>query len=71
MNLKKIEELQKQNAATELSGWMKILLELKPEEIKNVEQVKQALFILSSTTKALRRHGHFLGLDSKEENSKE
>lgn len=69
MNLREIEIIQKQNAANELEGWLAILrtevcLGSAPT---TVEKVKQALFALSQTTKALRRHGHFLGLD-KEDN---
>lgn len=80
MNLKQIEDIQKKNAERELSGWLSIvekeLIENAKKEwsecdcmaanIDSVEKVKAALFILSQTTKALRRHGHFLGLDKEE-----
>ena len=64
MDFTKIEEIQKKNAEDELNGWLNFFIhELKPGTINNVQRVKQALAVLSQTTKALRRHGHFLGLD--------
>lgn len=76
MNLKQIEEIQKENAERELSGWLAIINKeviakannaydenSLARDISNVERVKSTLFILSQTSKALRRHGHFLGLD--------
>lgn len=65
MDIKKIETIQKENAEAELKGWLAILQNdvcLAPS-LETVEKVKQALFVLSQSSKALRRYGHFIGLD--------
>lgn len=65
MKINEIELIQKENASRELEGWLDIVaIELCTSPLPdNVDKITRALFILSQATKALRRYGHFRGLD--------
>lgn len=66
MSIRAIEELQKRHAEEECRLWLKQLETLQNWQNIDANACKTILGILSCTSKAVRRHGYFVGMDSEE-----